>query len=100
MAAGGGAFMDESTRAAMRTGAFTIWLKAPLPLLLARVKKRETRPLLLNGDLHQTMERLLREREPVYAQADMTVDCADEPHGQAVEHIVAALAERKLVGTA
>ena len=99
LATGGGAFMDEATRAAMQGSAFSIWLKAPVSLLMSRVKKRETRPLLKNGDLRQTMERLLELREPVYAQADMTIDCIDEPHGVAVEHIIAALRARNLMGT-
>lgn len=96
LSTGGGAFMDETTRVAMRHAAFTIWLKAPLALLLSRVKKRETRPLLKDGDMRQTMERLLLVREPVYAQADMTIESADEVHGSAVERIVAALHERGL----
>ena len=100
LATGGGAFMDEATRLAMRNAAFTIWLKAPVELLLSRVKKRETRPLLKDGDMRQTMEKLLALREPVYAQADMTIECADEPHGAAVEHIVEALKTRSLYGDA
>ena len=100
LATGGGAFMDEATRAHMARRAFTIWLKAPVGLLLARVKKRDTRPLLKNGDLRATMERLLAEREPVYATADMTVESADEPHGAAVERIIAAMKTRGLYGDA
>jgi shikimate kinase len=98
LATGGGAFMDETTRTAMKSNAFSIWLKAPVGLLMSRVKKRETRPLLKDGDLRQTMENLLQVREPVYAQADMIVESADEPHGLAVERIVEALCERKLYG--
>jgi shikimate kinase len=97
LATGGGAIMDETTRAAMREAAFTIWLKAPIPILLSRVKKRETRPLLKDGDMRQTMERLLSLREPVYAQADMTLESADEPHGAAVDRIVEALKARQLL---
>jgi shikimate kinase len=96
LATGGGAFMDESTRAAMQNSAFTIWLKAPVSLLLSRVKKRDTRPLLKDGDMRQTMEKLLAAREPFYAQADMTVERADEPHGQVVDRIVASLCEHAL----
>ena len=98
LATGGGAFMDETTRTAMRDAAFTIWLKAPVALLLSRVKKRETRPLLREGDMRQTMEKLLAVREPVYAQADLTIDSVDEPHGRAVEHIIEALTSRGLCG--
>lgn len=99
LATGGGAFMDEATRLAMRKAAFTIWLKAPIALLLSRVKKRETRPLLKDvkdAELRQTMERFLLVREPIYATADMVIESADEAHGAAVERIVAALRERQL----
>ncbi len=99
MATGGGAFMDETTRAAMGRAAFTIWLKVPVQVLLSRVKKRETRPLLKDGNMRETLERLLAIREPVYALADMTIESADEPHGAAVEHIIAALRERRLYET-
>jgi shikimate kinase len=99
LATGGGAYMDESTRAAMRDGAFTIWLKAPVDILLGRVRKRQggdhgqgqTRPLLSNDDPRGTLERLLAVREPVYATADMVLESADEPHGLLLDKIVAAL---------
>jgi shikimate kinase len=96
LATGGGAFMDEATRAAMKRAAFVIWLNAPVGLLLSRVKKRDTRPLLKDGNMLATLERLLTVREPVYATADMTLESADEPHGVAVEHIITALTERGL----
>lgn len=98
LASGGGAYMDPVTRAAMKQSAFTIWLRAPVGLLLSRIKKRNTRPLLKDGDMRQTMERLLAVREPVYAEADMIMDCIDEPHGAAVETIIAALTTRGLYG--
>lgn len=88
--------MDDATRAAMARSAFTIWLKAPIGLLLSRVRKRDTRPLLKDGDMRATMERLLAIREPVYATADMTLESADEPHGAPVERIMAALREKGL----
>jgi len=96
LATGGGAIMDNVTRAAMARAAFTIWLKAPVGLLLSRVRKRDTRPLLKDGDMRATMEQLLAIREPVYATADMILESADEPHGAAVDRIIAALRERGL----
>ncbi len=96
LASGGGAFMDPATRAAMKENALTVWLKAPAGVLLSRVKKRDTRPLLRNGDPRETIEKLLAIREPVYAQADITLECADESHHSAVDRIVAALRERGL----
>lgn len=95
LATGGGAYMDEGTRDTMRAQAFTIWLKAPIDILLSWVRKRQendqSRPLLSNGDIRSTLERLLTVREPVYAQADMTLESADEPHAVLLDKIVAAL---------
>jgi shikimate kinase len=91
LATGGGAYMDAATREAMAAGAFTIWLRAPVEVLLSRIRKRETRPLLKDGDMRATLERLLAVRGPVYAGADMVLDSADEPHAAAVDKIVAAL---------
>jgi shikimate kinase len=52
--------------------------------------------LLRSGDAKATLERLLKAREPVYAKADMTLESADEPHGAAVDRIIAALKTRGL----
>jgi shikimate kinase len=96
LATGGGAWMDEVTRAAMKDTAFSIWLKAPVDILLGRVRKRQeqdqTRPLLANDDMPGTLERLLALREPVYALADMVLESGDAPHAALVDKIVAALA--------
>ncbi len=104
LATGGGAYMDDATRAALKSHAFTIWLKAPVEILLGRVKKRQeanqTRPLLNVGDMRETLEKLLAARGPVYAQADMVLESADEPHTLLLDKIVAALAAHGLCGGA
>jgi len=107
LASGGGAYMDETTRAAMREHAFTIWLKAPVEILLGRVRKRQgpdnvngqTRPLLANDDMRGTLERLLVVREPVYRMADMVLESADEPHAVLLDKIVAALGSHGICET-
>jgi shikimate kinase len=95
LATGGGAYMNDVTRSAMKAEAFTIWLRAPIDILLGRVRKRQehdqTRPLLNNGDTRATLEKLAVEREPVYALADMMLESGDEPHGVLIDKIVAAL---------
>ena len=100
LATGGGAFMDETTRAAMRESAFTIWLNAPVDVLVGRVKKRQaadqSRPLLAQGDMRATLEKLLEVRGPTYATADMVLDSVDEPHTALVDKVVAALASHGL----
>ncbi len=97
LATGGGAFMDLGTRTAMKEKSFSIWLKAPVEFLVARVKKRDTRPLLRNGDLKETIEKLLAIREPVYAEADMTLEYDEDTHSGALDSIMEALTARGLM---
>lgn len=93
IATGGGAFMDGETRARIAEQGVSIWLKADLAVLLRRVKRRGDRPLLATPDPEGTLRRLLTEREPVYALADLTVLSEDTPHELVVERVVEALAE-------
>lgn len=92
LATGGGAFMDPATRAAIRANGISIWLKADLDLLLARVSRRSNRPLLAGGDARAILTRLMAERHPVYAEADITVESMERPHEQMVQMVVDALA--------
>ncbi len=96
LATGGGAWMDEITRATMKQTAFSIWLKAPAEVLFGRVRKRQehdqTRPLLKTEDMRGTLERLLTVREPFYVLADMVLESGEAPHAALVDKIVAALA--------
>ena len=94
LATGGGAFIDDQTRARIQEKATSVWLKAPVELLLARTQRRDTRPLLRDGDPRKTLERLLTERQPVYALADLTIDSEEGPHQVAVERILEALRQR------
>jgi len=93
LATGGGAFMNEETRAAIADSGISVWLKADLPLLLRRVAKRNNRPLLKIGDPESVMRNLMQIRYPVYAQADLTVESRDVPHEAIVAEIMERLAE-------
>jgi shikimate kinase len=92
LATGGGAFINEETRKRIRDTGVSVWLKAELPLLMKRVMKRSDRPLLRNGDPEAVMRRLIEERYPVYAEADITVESRDVQHAQMVSDVVRALA--------
>jgi shikimate kinase len=94
LATGGGAFMDPETRARLKERGVSVWIKAPLELLLQRVQRRDTRPLLRGGDPRETLTRLLALREPVYAEADIIFESEDAPHNVAVERIILALEAR------
>jgi shikimate kinase len=94
LATGGGAFMNQDTRAAIRQKGVSIWLKAELDVLMIRIKRRGDRPLLKNGDPAATLTALMEQRYPIYAEADLTVLSRDVPHEAIVEEIVAALRDR------
>jgi shikimate kinase len=93
MATGGGAFMNEETRHNIRANGVSIWLRADLPLLLKRVRKRSNRPLLREGDPESVMRRLIDARYPIYAEADITIESRDVAHTAMVSDVVRALAE-------
>ena len=92
LAAGGGTFVHPETRKRVKDNAITIWLRAELPVLMRRVMKRDTRPLLRDGNPEATMQKLIEARYPIYAEADMTVESPDEPHDIIVNNIIVRLA--------
>jgi shikimate kinase len=91
LATGGGAFMNDETRAAISEFGVSVWLKAELPLLVRRVGKRGNRPLLKAGDPEAVLQSLIDKRYPVYAEADITVESRDVPHEVIVGEIIESL---------
>lgn len=91
LATGGGAFIDPRTGALMKERAISVWLKAPLDVLMKRVARRDDRPLLKEDDPRAVMQRLMDERYPIYAEADIAVETGVGPHNAAVSLILDAL---------
>ncbi len=91
LATGGGAFMDAGTRRAIAGTGVSVWLRADLELLLRRTSRRSKRPLLRRGNPRETLSRLIGERYPVYAEADITVDSVDGPPDETVDRVLEAL---------
>jgi len=92
LAAGGGAFMDNETRALIRDNAVSVWLRADLDTLAARTKGRSHRPLLNVGDARETLAKLIEARYPVYAEADITVDTGVDNPNVTCTRVLEALA--------
>ena len=97
LATGGGAFMVAETRDNVRRLGISVWIKAELQLLVRRVLKRNTRPLL-QVDPEGVMRALMQTRYPIYATADVTVESRDLPHDAIVAEIIEALAKGPLAG--
>lgn len=95
LATGGGAFIDDETRARIKQSALSIWIRADLDLLVKRTSGRDHRPLLKTGDPREILARLIDARYPIYAQADIIVDSTDEPPEVTVAKICQELEGRQ-----
>jgi shikimate kinase len=95
IATGGGAFMNPEIRAEIKAKALSLWLRADINVLVERVSRRNTRPLLEGGDKRAILTRLMNDRGPVYNMADIVVDNNINDHDKVVEEILKQLKERK-----
>ncbi|MGH6998771.1 MAG: shikimate kinase [Phenylobacterium sp.] len=91
LATGGGAFMNDETRALIKERSISVWLKADLDVLVRRVSRKDSRPLLSGKDPLEVLTELAEKRYPVYAQADVTVETGDTAHHVAVDQVIRAL---------
>ncbi len=92
LATGGGAVISPRTRAAIASSGISIWLKAPLDLLVQRASKRDNRPLLKTGDPQAVLARLLAEREPYYREATLVFESREAAHEVTVDEVLRLLA--------
>lgn len=91
LATGGGAFVNDETRALIKEKAISIWLKADLEVLAKRVGRKDNRPLVRGRDPMAVLKEQAEVRYPCYAEADIAVQTGDTPHQEAVDAILAAL---------
>jgi len=92
LATGGGAFMDPATRRIITARGVSVWLRAGLDVLFARVSRRTNRPLLKTPDPRGVLAELIDRRYPIYAEADVTVDSGEGPPEATVSRVISALA--------
>ena len=95
LSTGGGAFIPEATRDLLLSRATTVWLEGDFETIMARVSKRNTRPLLQVADPRAKMRELMDERYPLYAKAHITVPIAKGPHMRTVNRVLKALASHE-----
>lgn len=91
LATGGGAFIDPETRRLLQERTTTVWLNAQFDVLWERVSKRSHRPLLQTSDPQATLKQLLVDRNPVYAEAQLTVISDRAPKEKTVDRVIKAL---------
>jgi shikimate kinase / 3-dehydroquinate synthase len=91
LATGGGAFMDPRTRERIAEQGVSVWFDASHELLLRRVRRKNDRPLLQTADPAATLRKLMDERYPIYAGADIRVESRDTPQEAMVEQTLRAV---------
>ena len=91
LATGGGAFVHPETRALVKQEAVSVWLKAEIDILFERVSRRANRPLLQTANPRATLEKLIEDRYPLYAEADVTVLSRDVPQDAVAADVVEAV---------
>ncbi len=91
IATGGGAFIQDDTRALILEKTHSIWLNADIETLVKRVSNRNHRPLLREGNPSDILQKLAQERTPFYKQAAIHIDSQNTPHSETVDAIIAAL---------
>jgi shikimate kinase len=92
LATGGGAYMNAETRRLIGQKGLSIWLKADFDILMRRIRRRTDRPLLHTADPEDTLKRLIEDRYPLYALADLTIESRDVSHEVIVDEVIEALA--------
>jgi shikimate kinase len=91
LATGGGAFVSAETRGLVKAGAVSVWIKADFDLLFQRVSRRSNRPLLKTANPRATLQKLIDDRYPIYAEADVTVVSRDVPQDVVAADLIEAV---------
>lgn len=91
IATGGGAFVDDETRSLILDRGLAVWLDCDIDTLVERTGRRDTRPLLRNGDPREILTTLKAKRDPAYSQAQLHIMTDDGPHTETVIRILEAI---------
>jgi shikimate kinase len=91
LATGGGAFVNAQTRHLLKSRAISVWLKTDLSVLVRRVSRKDSRPLLRGKDPLEVLQTQAAQRYPLYAEADITVETGDTAHQATVNQVMDAV---------
>lgn len=91
IATGGGAFVNDETRALILDRGLAVWLDCDVDTLVERTARRDTRPLLRNGDPREILEALKKQRSGAYALAQIHIATGAAPHQATALQILEAV---------
>ena len=75
IALGGGAFLNKSIRNEVKNTSLSFWLDLNLDILYSRLKKSKKRPLLNDGNLEETINKIYSERKKIYNESNFKIKC-------------------------
>lgn len=91
LATGGGAFMNDETRALIKARSVSVWLKADLEVLARRVSRKDNRPLIAGREPMSVLREQAALRYPIYELSDVMVETGDAAHHVTVDQVIQAL---------
>ncbi len=91
IATGGGAFCEAETRALILKKGLAVWIDCSIDVLVQRTARRNSRPLLQQGDPRTILADLHERRAPLYAQAPIRISSDDTPHNETAIRILEAI---------
>jgi len=100
LATGGGAFINKEIRDGIKAKGISVWLKADIDVLMERVSRKNTRPLLQTDNPRAVLQKLMEERDPIYATADLTIESRNTQRDRIARNVikVASLYLQNLTG--
>jgi shikimate kinase len=91
LATGGGALTNSEILSAIKEKGVSVWIKARIDEILERVGDASSRPLLRSGDPKVILENLMKQREPLYSQADIVIDSVQGRPDETLKNLINSL---------
>ncbi len=88
------AFIDPETRRIIKENSYSVWLNASLDTIYPRVAHRSHRLQLEKGNKQEILEQLINEYYPIYAEADIQIECDHQSADLTVDKIIDELETR------
>lgn len=85
---GGGAIMNADTAEAIFNDSLSIWVDAPIDIILERVGKNRNRPLLACENPQDVLQELMKSREPVYRRALFKISSGEIPADESLNAVI------------
>ena len=95
IALGGGAFIDLFIRKAVKSTSTSIWLDLDLTVLVSRLKNAKTRPLLDNGEIEKTVNKIYSKRKKIYNDSDFRIKYDTANTKEIVDNIIKLYESRR-----